>query len=64
VEPNDRVGASGLGISFNSDLTGIGVDGVETPRRGVGLGTSFGSFFLCERFPMLVRWDAVAGIVG
>lgn len=35
---------------------GVGVDmAVETRRRGVGVETALGSFFLWERVPLLVR---------
>jgi hypothetical protein len=40
-------------------------EAVETLRRGVGVDTAFGSFFLWERVPLLVRLvaAAVAGTV-
>lgn len=55
--PWERTGASGMGVSFvlGSGLMGIGVEAVETLRRGVGAATALGSFFLCDRVPLLVR---------
>lgn len=44
---------------------------METWRRGVGVDTALGSFFLCERVPLLVRCGAaepgverIAGVDG
>lgn len=54
----ERVGASSIAVS-DSDLMGAGVEARETLdtfRRGVGAGPAVGSFFLCERLPVLVRW--------
>ena len=53
-----------MGTSFRLDsaLTDIGVDVVEILRR-VGL-AAVGSFFLCERLPVLVRCDAAAPTVA
>jgi hypothetical protein len=57
--PCDSRGASSIGISWlGSDFMGRGVDdwdAVETLRSGVGVETAFGSFFLWERVPLLVR---------
>lgn len=46
-----------MGVSFvlGSALMGAGVEAVETFRRGVGAATALGSFFLCDRVPLLVR---------
>lgn len=46
-------------------------DALDTLRRGVGVDTAFGSFFLCDRVPLLVRCGAAepgvpraAGVFG
>lgn len=61
--PSARTGASAICTSavLDSAFTAAGVlicDALETLRRGVGVETAFGSFFLCERVPLLVRCDA------
>lgn len=58
--PWERTGASGIGVSFfvlGSAFMGasVDVDAVETLRRGVGAATALGTFFLCDRVPLLVR---------
>ena len=66
-----RAGASSVGVS-SSDFIFWGAiwEGVETFRRGVGA-EAFGSFFLCERLPMWVKFgvevpeeERTAGVVG
>jgi len=49
----DSAGASGMGVSTGSALTGVGV-AAEEERRS----SSEGSFFLCERLSVLVRRGA------
>lgn len=66
----DRAGASGIGTS-SSDFIGVETwERDETFRSGVGA-VVFGSFFLCERLPVLVRLgvevpevERTAGVAG
>ncbi len=72
--PWESTGASGMGVStrLGSDLMTAGVDvTVETRRRGVDAETAFGSFLLCDRVPLLVRFGVdvpgaalTIGVVG
>ena len=65
-----RAGASGIGTS-SSDFIGVEIwERDETFRSGVGA-AAFGSFFLCERLPVLVRLgvevpeaERTAGVAG
>jgi len=52
-----------MGVASASDLTGVeALEAVETLRRGVGTGGSFGSLFLCERgFDVPPRLDVATG---
>ena len=40
---------------LGSAFIGTGVETEETLRKGVGVATAFGTFFLCDRVPLLVR---------
>lgn len=67
--PCESKGASGMEMSsvLASDFMGTGVEdceAVETLRRGVGMGAAWGSFFLWERVPLLVKLVAVATVLG
>lgn len=65
--PWQRRGASSISVSvLGSGFMGIGFDNSEaedTLRSGVDMATALGSFFLCDRLPVLVRWGVAVATV-